>query len=312
MISTRWQHANAAIDGLSEHYSEIVIGHDRELIELHEYTTEDLMEFLKAMETTFRLQKSTNSNYSWVYMQNMNIGLEIVSGRDFNEEDFILHRNVALVSEDMKKDACVRDGVEYIDINGNEYEIIGTFIKEENAINPNTDVFLNMYSENYIYLENNIEGTYFIDTGKDNTLLCEALDTWCYIRDKGSIFEKSVKEKYQLVKDALVIPINILYLVIAFMGLGISYITCFWMFSMKKEIFIHRLCGANSKSIIRKNLRIYSKYVLIAFISVLFLIIQFIEVDDIIKVYFIVYVIGFIHTWILSNRLAKLDMQRLK
>lgn len=312
IISSRWQQVNSTFDGLSKYYSDITIGHNRELIDLNQYNTMDLVDFLTRNEDAFRLQKKTNSNYSWIYVMNMAYGLDIIEGRTFEEADYSFQRNVALVSEETREKLYAIDNVYYINIADNIYEVVGIYRMDDNSINPCSDVLLSMCSENYIYTENNIEGSYYIDTQKDNKLLLNKLDEWCHVIDNGSVFEKNAEEKYQLVKDSLIISINILYMVVIFMLMCISFVTCFWLSSIKKEIFIHRLCGANPKTIIWKILKTYSQYVLVSFFIVMIFAVNRAIITDIVLVLFAIYAMGVVFCLFFSLKYVNTDIQKMK
>lgn len=312
LIRTRWIDTNASFNGLSEYYSEITIGYDRELIELNQYTIIDLVQFMKEEETSFQIQKKTHSDYVLLYLHNMALDLNIVEGRGFIADDFAYKRNVALVSENYRSRVYEDEGKYFINIEGNTYEVIGIFSTVENTINSNANIILNLFSENYINSNDDIAGTYYVDTKKDNSELLYQLDRWCYIIDNGSVFTANNAERYQLMKDSLVLPIYVFYLLCLFMIVCVCYITSFWIVRSQNELFIFRLCGANRDNIITKVICVYSKNYLFSCMFVNLIMTKMVDIIDKVFVETVLYLLGMGVCMLLSLKYTNISIQKMR
>lgn len=125
-----------------------------------------IMDFLE--DESFYLHQKTNNGYSWVISYNKDFPTKIRSGRKFNNDDYYEKRNVAMVSEVMYDSVYKQENKMYIDINGNQFEVIGIFEYEVNKVHPQSEIYLNMTS--YAYDNSHNSNRFDIDCDEKTTV----------------------------------------------------------------------------------------------------------------------------------------------
>lgn len=292
----KWDDTSLSFDNLSPNYLEFSIGYNPEIIDKNNYDFTHLLHFLSLNLNSFRLQKPTDHGYSWIFTYDCSLGLELVSGREFDGTDFELYKNVAIISEDLVQYVFYQDSKEWITLDNGSYEVIGVFRLKENSIYKNATAFLNIVSENYLTLGNQVEGKYYLDTPTKNNDILQKINSLYSIIENENIFNKSYKERFELTKDMIIIPINILFTGFLFIVLSIIYITSMWLLSLRKEIYIRRLSGATCKNIVSWILINYIKTIFTAFFFVCLLVaILSIKIKVLLSSVFIMLLIGFIN-----------------
>ncbi len=309
----KWDDTNSSFDNLSINYQDFSVGYNRAIIDEHNYDFTDMLEFILAKTDGFRLQKLTDRGYSWVFISDYSFDFELLRGREFVENDFKIYKNVAMVSEKLSQDTYYYNNIEWIDLDNSTYQVIGVYKLKENSIYKNSEAFLNIISENYISLGNQIEGRYYLDKYNKKKDIMGQINEWCSIIENDNIFDKSFKERYVLTKDAVVIPLAIIFLGLMFIILFIIYITSLWLISLKKETYIRRLCGASFKDIIYWILTKYFKFIFISFLTASIIpIFLSVKIKVLIVSFIILLLVGLINCNIIIFKIKNMKIINLK
>lgn len=236
----QWNSTYIPVDRLSENYKDIVIN-----------TTEDydiygLITTINSNFASVRLQKQTNKGYTPIYANGMSLGMDLVDGREFTENDYALNRNVALISAEYELNVYTENNKKYISIDNNPYEVIGIFIKDENSIWQESNVFINMLSENYMFSDAEIKGRYFLDsnTDIDNSILKK----YNFGLNK-TVYEFNFSERIDLVKSSFFLPCTVMLLAFFLLLLSRLFTFSLWLISQKKTIFVKYICGGTKTKI---------------------------------------------------------------
>ena len=214
-----------------------------------------------------------------VYYSGKNFAdLDILSGRNFELNDFKNNRNVALVSENMKEKCIDIDGTTMIQIGSGYYEVVGYFdYKEGNTINQGSYVYYNLFSNNMFKDESTNIGQIVIDNNVTGEEILNQLKEK-YPTAKATYPTKiSFTQRLTLALFSQSITIMPLCLVMIAVILNSINITINWVNNNKKELVVRRICGANMKNLTFLLIR---KYFILTSIS---------------------YVVGFVAAYLISK-----------
>ena len=176
--------------------------------------------------------------------------LDIQSGRNFEFDDFKYNRNVAVVSENMRKQCIDANGVKMIQIGNGYYEVIGFFIYEDqNVINPNSHVYYNLFSENMFKEESGTIGQIVIESDLEYDTMLNKLNEQHTINQVTYPARMSFGERLSQALFSQSITIIPLCLVLIAVILNSINITINWVHNNKKELVVRRICGASIKNI---------------------------------------------------------------
>lgn len=242
LLINQWNYTFIPADNLSSNYRDIVVN------ESENKDVSTLICQINSKTNAFRIQKQCGKGYTPIYIKNSMLGLNLIEGREFTEEDFFLNSNVAIISEDCKENTYEEDGGTYISIDNSIYEVIGIFVKGSRGINENSNIFISMLSENYMFSGDRISGRYFFDSEeKTENSIFEGLG----ITLNKTVYELNTKERISLVKDTMFISYKILLLGVIFLLLSGLFIFVMWISAKKKIIIVNYICGGTEKNIFR-------------------------------------------------------------
>lgn len=204
--------------------------------------------------------------------------LDIQSGRNFEFDDFKYNKNVAVVSELMKEKCIDFNGIKMIQIGNGYYEVIGFFKhKEENAINPDSHIYYNLFSENMLNEESGTIGQIVIESDLEYDTLLNRVNEKHSINQVTYPARISFRERLSLALFSQSITIVPLCLVLIAVILNSINITINWVNNNKKELVVRKICGANMRNL---NWLLIRKYLILTSVS---------------------YVIGFVVAFMLSR-----------
>ena len=128
------------------------------------------------------------------------------------------------------------------------YEVVGIFSSNQEALQREVKAFINMNSDNVSNLS--IEGKYYLDANNKGIAdSLTALDG--YKMTKGQMLHQMAwREKVTMAFNHIPISKNLYIMMIVSCFCAYFVYTCLWVFSMKKEIYVRRICGGNRKEIL--------------------------------------------------------------
>ena len=182
----------------------------------------------------------------------MSLGIDLVRGREFTAEDYALNRNVAIISENYELNVYTENDKQYISIDNNPYEVIGTFIKETNSMRQESNVFISMLSENYSFSGIELKGRYFLDS---NTNIDSSILTNLNFRLNKTAYEITFCERICLMKDSFFLPYTVIILAFALLLLSRLFAFSLWLVSQKKAIFVRYICGGTKVNVCKDIFR---------------------------------------------------------
>lgn len=196
-----------------------------------------------------------------VYYKNYPFTPKIITGRSFEERDFLSGEKVAIISSEAKNKCYEKIGKKYVDFDNEQFLVVGIFDKEDNSINPDSDIFI---AHN---LNDNKESVKTNEVYIDSTSEKEKIVVWCEANDFVVTRHKQVndlKEKFIISIDnqkATYIIVLIILILILFNMLDIVQ---HWYHKQSREVAIRRMLGGTSEKIIAM---IAKRYCLIVIIS---------------------------------------------
>lgn len=240
ILSNQWDYSYTTCDNLSPNYKDFGIDYaeGKSVIELISY--------LDTEYNQFRLQKQTNKGYSSVYLKNYDMHLNIIKGRTFREDDFEKHKDVAIIEERCFKNTYTEGHKRYIVIEKKVYEVIGVFSQKENPINVNSDIFVNMLSQQFLNTNDGINGRYYLDCRQD---LTSNIQTKFKINRNETIYTMGLTKHFELVKDTILISWNAVLGGFLFFLLSWIFLFVIWLIDEKTIILVNYICGATKRNL---------------------------------------------------------------
>lgn len=242
-----------AFEGLSEDYA---IGVLRSL-EYEDYnvpTINDLVTYLRNMDNTyiFAKQYSYTAGIGILYSEEERFKLPLVSGRAFNEKDFVDHTNTIIVSEDIVSDCTDRNGTLFYMHNNEEYEVIGVFKGQVGDSADETLYYINLAAQRL--QDTSSIGTYILDTGSSSISDFEKLGSYVENIDKNIDVDFSKGLSKHASKFSNLMTNSMQMIAIIFIGGSLVLINSFsattvWIYARKKEIGIRKMLGATDRQI---------------------------------------------------------------
>lgn len=227
------------IDNISDNYYDITIDKP----ELTEYN--DLINAFDREFESYRLQKYAEKGYAPVYLKNASLNIDITEGREFSDNDFSDHSNVAIISDALLDGTYESDGKRFFSVDNRSFEVIGTFKKKNNSINRNSDVFISMLSENYCD-QAGVNGRYYLDNVSAEEV--SGIEGNMF-RENETIFDMTLSKRLGLVKDTTVISFRIIWAIFIFFIFGLIFLFSLWISSKSELIHICHICGGERKRI---------------------------------------------------------------
>lgn len=240
LLCNQWSYSYMPCDNLSAHYKDYVITSTE---------NQSMLEFVSCLNseyTQFRLQKQTGKDYAGVYLKNCDMKLELVEGREFCKDDFEKNKDVVMISERCLKNTYKEGNKRYIVIEKNVYEVIGVFSQKENPINENTDIFINMLSEQFANTTHEIAGKYYFDCEQE---LNNQIQDKYEIKENDTIYDMGILKHLKLVKDTMFISWNVVLCGIIFLILSLLFLFIIWLMGEKEIILANYICGATRKQV---------------------------------------------------------------
>ena len=257
VLCNQWKYSYTPCDNLSKNYKDYVIRATKDS------DIEEFIAYLSSNCDEFRLQKQTNKGYTSIYLKNHTLDLDLLEGRQFSEGDFKNNKNVVMIAEPYLKNTYKEGTKKYIVIEKNVYEVIGVFSKKENPVNPNTDIFINMTSEQFLNTNNQIDGRYYFDSAQD---LIAAVTTKYNIKENKTIYKLGISKHIQLVTETLFLSWKILLCIAVFLILSLMFLFVLWLTNKKRIILVNYICGATKDKLFFLLLR---KWLLINLCSII-------------------------------------------
>lgn len=217
-------------------------------------------------DVPFALIKKDYFPYCGIYFNGNDFSPNIIDGRNFNEDDFINHQNVALVSSEAESNCTEEDGIKIISVNNINYEVIGVFQKNPNTINRDAEIYYNLFSENVLNYENNAYGQYIIDTVEP------IKNTVTDISELGNVstdmpYTTGLWDSLEIAISAQAYSLIVIVLIALMIALNSISVSAFWIEKRRKEFFIRKLTGARS---IQINMLLIRDYWLVLTASYVF------------------------------------------
>lgn len=243
LFVNQWNDTYSTVDGLTTNYKDIVVNISSKCNAM------DLVGDINSKGFAFRIQRQNNKGYTPIYSKNITLALNLVEGREFDCDDYEQHRNVAIISTEYLNNVYIENGEKYISVDGDLYEVVGVFEKEKNLVNDNTNIFINMLSDNYLFSNEEVNGRYLVDSNvkMDDLIIMENP-----VGQNKTVFELSTRERINLVLDTVFISYKILVLGIVFVVVSWLLSFIMWLVSGKKKNMIHYICGGTEGKILKK------------------------------------------------------------
>lgn len=265
IFSSYWKDSKVPPNYFSEDFKTFMFCSDidpsKELPQFNE-----IEEAMKLEADSFMIQKETEYGYSWVFNYYYDFPIHLLSGRKFNDEDLSEQRNTALVSDKIQESIYEDDNKKFIDIGQNRYEVIGIYKYEENKINRNSELYLNMASENFLLNDASMIGSFNIDAKNKTEKALQTLQKNYEIQEISN--DLDFFERLTLVMNSQFFPSHILIMIFVVFILMLLFSILFWIQERKKEIYIRILCGATKSDLIELLIKKYFQILIISHLLV--------------------------------------------
>ncbi|SFS03642.1 ABC transporter permease [Anaeromicropila populeti] len=211
----------------------------------------ELLDTIDELSAPFYLMKVNEKQISGIYYtNNKEISLDLISGRNMNEKDFLEEKNVILISDELVGQCIEAEGKQYYIYDNKSFEVIGVYKKRKNKINKDSVAYYNLKS-GAMLLSEEMEGNYYFD--------CE---NWKEILYKNKELQNIIEiNKYDEKEPFLTIlnrtisvqntSFSALILVLLMVLLNLINVNIYWVDGRKKEIAVRRVVGATSFEIIK-------------------------------------------------------------
>lgn len=124
----------------------------------------DIIHTIEESCDSFSVIKKSSKNYVYCYSKNNHLDILLTEGTYFSDDDFLLHRNVALVCEALKP-RLSRSGVDYIlELDGCSFDVIGFYKTSTNSVHLQPDAIINMSADMISAADKIIHGMYYLQT----------------------------------------------------------------------------------------------------------------------------------------------------
>lgn len=235
-------------DGLSDNYKMFTILQFNE-----EDKNEDLdftslfakVDHISAKATLLRYDGSIECG---VYQNKGEFDVSIKEGRSFSKEDFVTMRNVALVSEEQLSMCVEQDGIRYISVQDEPYEVVGVFCRSRNRINPDAYVYYNL---NTLKPTSRVNGQYAVDAGAETVALFDEIANDFPIQLIYSADELTFSDRLQTAVSSQQMAVFPFILVVAMVLLNSINISFNWLDKRRQELSARRICGATANDLFR-------------------------------------------------------------
>jgi len=151
-------------DSLSPSYVQISV--------LDEESSKRFLESIASYQGDVLIEKAVNYKEIAVYFNGNCFNPTILSGRNFESNDFLSDKKVVLIEQTLKPDCVELDGTLYYMYHNEPWEVVGVFQASENTINEDATIYfpMNVAISNNLMLETEI---YYLDM--DNNLRASLL-----------------------------------------------------------------------------------------------------------------------------------------
>ena len=228
----------------------------------------DIINYMSSYNNILFYKVEKLSNSKGVYFNEESLfKLNIIDGRNFNENDFLNNTNTVLISDEIINKCIIENGNKYILHNNNYYEVIGVYEKSNNKINLDSDYYFNLLAENNINNLNMLNGTFILDTNKENSeAIINSLKTLGNIEINESEISNTFIERIEKTLSVQAINLTPIVLIVILIFLNTIGITTKWIEDRKNELRIKALLGANYN---RLKAMLFKEYLCITIISFL-------------------------------------------
>ncbi|MGL5149828.1 MAG: ABC transporter permease [Clostridium sp.] len=204
--------------------------------------SKEILDYLLEEETSLMVENSKVKVGMMGYGVMVNktaIDIPISDGRNFQKEDFLQNKNVAVIGKEAKSLTKYRDGKEYIEVYKEEFEVVGisnnTFFKNS-IILP-----INKIPEKY--MENGVFTLYGDDVNSTIVKAKEIFEDSIIMFDDEYKVNNTFTIKDVLSKNEFILKNYVAIFTISLISVVIC--TAYFVEKINRELFIRQLCGAN-------------------------------------------------------------------
>lgn len=204
---------------------------------------------------------STENTIRYMAFTEDYVNLPMKNGRFFEKDDFTKNNKVAVVGKNVEN-VHEREGKQYIQVNNQEYYVLGEMGYEEDTAFDNY-IFLNLFA-----CDNQELKIYKIDLFSDideNETMDKCVGVMQNLNSNVEVLAETDN-----FADTVTVNFN---LISYFLGLLLCYILCIilisyqWLMLQRRELSIRRLVGASQGQIVRYIMVQYIIYMLISFVA---------------------------------------------
>lgn len=235
-------------DGLSDNYRLFTILQFNEVDENEGLDLTSLFAKVDNISAKAKLLRYDGSIECGVYQNKGEFDVSLKEGRSFSKEDFVTMRNVALVSEEQLSMCAERDGIRYISVQDEPYEVIGVFSRSRNRINPDAYVYYNL---NTLKSSSLIKGQYAVDAGAETVDLFDEIVNDFQIQLIYSADELTFSGRLRTAISSQQMAVLPFILVVAMILLNSINISFNWLDKRRQELSARRICGATVNDLFR-------------------------------------------------------------
>lgn len=263
ILYSYWKDSNIPQDYLSENYISFVFSTDKELRE-NDVSLSNVIEDIKSIQPSFILHKETEYGYSWIINSTQDIPVQMIEGRYFSDEDYQMKRDVAIVSDKAINNIYEERGRKLINIDNNEFNVIGIYKYKENKVFQNSEVYLNMSSHYFSNKSDNLLGKYNLDCGKNTEITFESIKNKYGLQKVVNEIELNGIERMNLILDIQSFSKSIYVYIILIVIVVHVFSSLLFTKDSKKESYVRLLCGATINDVLFKLWKDYLRVVILS------------------------------------------------
>lgn len=206
----------------------------------------EIFRAIEKKENSYLLLKKAETNIYGIVFKKYPFEVNIVSGRNLKENDFIKGNNVAIIDQQLKAD-CIKKGNNfYYIINSYPYKVVGIYKRKQTSINSDALAYYNLNNSFFDSNEekNQVNGIYDLDAGKNTVNVIRYITS--FVSADVTVFKshETVFYKIEQIMEAKQNIIQTIFIIIVMILLNSMGMVTYWILGRRKEIEIRMLLGA--------------------------------------------------------------------
>lgn len=235
-LITAYQMTDYCPDGLSKSYMEYRVHYGVE----GKTSALDMIEAIESQSANYVLYRASGNGIYGLAAKGNIPQFDLVSGRNLTTEDFDMHRNVALVSEEIAAQCTSHSDKLWFSNMNVLYEVIGVYRISDNTVIKDAGAVYSLLSNN-----TTIEGTYRLDAGSQTASTLSVVNDICSFDILHSPADYTFGGRMKTAMQNQNMPIIVIVLVLLMVALNSVDATANWLDSRRREIYIRRICGGS-------------------------------------------------------------------